>query len=120
MVAEIPNTNKILKRFEPMTLPRAISTWPFFAAITEVTSSGSDVPTATIVSPTIFSAKFASMPIAVAPITARFLAPTTTSSPPKAIPSAPKTKNSIAFHTGISFISSSSSSLGCFLLSKIR
>ncbi len=52
IVLEIPNTNKILKILEPITFPSAISFCPFFAATILVTSSGKEVPTATIVSPT--------------------------------------------------------------------
>ena len=47
----IPRTKKILKIFEPTTLPIAISTFLFFAATAEVASSGRDVPIATMVSP---------------------------------------------------------------------
>ena len=46
-----PTTNKILKIFDPMMFPIAISALPFLAAVTEVTSSGKDVPKATMVSP---------------------------------------------------------------------
>lgn len=38
--------------FEPTTLPTATSGWPRRAAMTDVMSSGTDVPTATIVKPT--------------------------------------------------------------------
>ena len=43
------STIPILKILLPTTLPIAISCSPFLAAITDVTSSGSDVPKATIV-----------------------------------------------------------------------
>lgn len=46
-----PTTNRILKILDPMMFPIAMSALPFFAAVTEVTSSGKDVPKATIVSP---------------------------------------------------------------------
>lgn len=46
-----PSTNKMLNMFEPITLPIAISLSPFLAATIEVTSSGRDVPIATIVRP---------------------------------------------------------------------
>ena len=42
-----PTTNKILKIFDPMMFPIAISALPFLAAVTEVTSSGNEVPKAT-------------------------------------------------------------------------
>ena len=47
----MPRIKKILKRLEPMTFPIAISFSFFFAATMEVTSSGSEVPIATTVSP---------------------------------------------------------------------
>ena len=42
---------RILKILLPTILPIAIPALPRFAAVTEVTSSGSDVPKATIVKP---------------------------------------------------------------------
>ena len=42
----------MLNKFEPITLPIAISVSPFFIATIDVTNSGREVPTATIVSPT--------------------------------------------------------------------
>ena len=41
---------EILNMFEPTTLPRAMPLSPLLAATIDVTSSGNDVPTATIVS----------------------------------------------------------------------
>ena len=41
----------MLKMFDPTTLPTAISVWRRKAAMTLVASSGSEVPTATMVSP---------------------------------------------------------------------
>ena len=55
IVADIPNMNSILKRLEPMALPSASPLSPFRVAVIEVTSSGSDVPIAIIVSPIKFS-----------------------------------------------------------------
>ena len=49
---EIPNTKKILKILDPITFPNAISLSPLRAATIEVTNSGNEVPTATIVKPT--------------------------------------------------------------------
>ena len=46
-----PTTNKILKILDPMMFPIAISALPFLAAVTEVTSSGNEVPKAAIVRP---------------------------------------------------------------------
>ena len=48
----IPRTIKILNIFDPTAFPTAISTSFLRAATTDVTSSGSDVPIETIVSPT--------------------------------------------------------------------
>ena len=47
----VPSINRILKILLPIMLPIAMSQLPFLAAITEVTSSGREVPNATIVSP---------------------------------------------------------------------
>ena len=49
--AEPPMTARMLKRFEPMTLPTATSACRRIAAITVVASSGSEVPMATMVRP---------------------------------------------------------------------
>ena len=51
IVEEKPIISNILKIFDPRTLPRAISFSPFKAATIEVTSSGREVPMATIVRP---------------------------------------------------------------------
>ncbi len=50
-----PTTARVLNKFEPRTLPRAISASPFLAAITEDANSGRDVPTATTVNPIMIS-----------------------------------------------------------------
>ncbi len=47
----VPITKRILKILLHTILPIAIPALPRFAAVTEVTSSGSDVPKATIVKP---------------------------------------------------------------------
>ena len=49
--AQIPRITKTLKMFEPTTLPIATSLLPAAAESTETTSSGIEVPTATIVRP---------------------------------------------------------------------
>ena len=49
--AEVPNTNSRLKIQLPTTLPTARSALPRSAAVTEVTSSGREVPSATMVRP---------------------------------------------------------------------
>ena len=46
--ALIPRIRKILKTFDPSTLPIAISDFPLYAAIADTTSSGREVPIATI------------------------------------------------------------------------
>gem|GEM_PF-4509461 len=51
----IPNTNKTLKILDHTILPIAISDFPLSPATMDVTSSGSDVPIATTVSPIILS-----------------------------------------------------------------
>lgn len=50
-----PNTKNTLNRLLPMTLPMAIPGFFFKAAVTEVASSGKEVPPATSVSPMIES-----------------------------------------------------------------
>ena len=47
-----PNTKSRLKIFEPTTLPMINSFSSFLKAVSDVTSSGKDVPIATIVNPT--------------------------------------------------------------------
>ena len=49
--AAVPITKRILKILLPTILPIAIPALPRFAAVTDVTSSGSEVPKATIVKP---------------------------------------------------------------------
>ncbi len=100
MVAETPNINNILKRFEPMAFPTARSFSPFLAATTEVTSSGRLVPHATIVRPI----KVGLMPIYAA-IT---LAPFTTKSPPNLMQTIPIIMKITAFHHFIGALFSSS------------
>lgn len=51
ITAAMPSTKRILKTFEPITFPRAISISFFLAATIDVTSSGRLVPRATIVMP---------------------------------------------------------------------
>ena len=51
ILADIPKINIILNIFEPTTFPIAIPFSPFPVATKLVTSSGREVPTATIVSP---------------------------------------------------------------------
>ena len=84
-----PTTNNILNMLDPITFP--IANWfsPFLRAVSEVTSSGSEVPIATIVKPTNFSL----IPNAIAIAEALF----TTKSPPKTIPAIPIRMKTILF-----------------------
>ena len=68
-----PTTNRILKIFEPMMFPIAISALPFLAAVTEVTSSGKDVPKATMVKPINLWLTPSEMAMFVAASTAKLL-----------------------------------------------
>ena len=81
MADAIPSTMSMLKMHEPTAFPSAISTSFFLAATIDVTSSGSDVPIDTMVSPT--SVRLIPRSIAMR------LALSTTTSPPTAIPTAP-------------------------------
>ena len=71
---DTPRITKIFIIHDPTTLPRAISLFPFRAAIMEVASSGALVPTAIIVKPISVSES----PKLVATVTA----PSTRSLPP--------------------------------------
>ena len=51
IIALIPKTHSKLNILDPMTFAIAISVFFLYAAIAEVTSSGNEVPIATIVSP---------------------------------------------------------------------
>lgn len=51
MMLLIESTNRMLKIFDPMTLPMAISLFFFKAATIDVNNSGSEVPAATMVNP---------------------------------------------------------------------
>ena len=96
MVEAKPSINKILKMFEPIIFPMAISVSPFFVATTEVTNSGREVPTATIVKPIKFSL--------IPRVVAIFVAESTTISPPHIIPIIPTVLSKIVLKIGISFI----------------
>ena len=87
--------NNVLKIFEPITFPSAISFSPRFAAIQLVKSSGSDVPTATTVSPTKTVAFDLSAPAVVASLIARYSALFEIITPPSTIPTSPTIRNII-------------------------
>jgi len=55
MTELMPNIKKILKIFEPITFPIAISLFFLKAATSDVTSSGREVPIETMVRPISFS-----------------------------------------------------------------
>ena len=63
IAADIPRIKRILKIFDPIALPSARPLSPFLVATMDVTSSGSDVPIAMIVSPIKFwlTPKFAAI-----------------------------------------------------------
>ncbi len=79
--ALVPSTNNMLKILLPTILPIAISALPFFAAVTDVTSSGREVPNATMVRPINFSLRPITSARAVALSTVMLL-PQTTTTPP--------------------------------------
>ena len=81
IIEQNPKIKTILNKDEPIALPTAISASPFLAATTEVTSSGNEVPTATIVKPTNKSL--------IPNLVAIKDALSTTKSPPKIIPANP-------------------------------
>ncbi len=90
-------TMQILKMLLPTMFPTKRSLSPFLAAVTVVTNSGREVPSATIVKETMRS----EMPMAVAIVEAEL----TTSSLPKTIPTRPirtKRKDFPSFHFGFS------------------
>lgn len=55
IVEDVPRMRRMLKIFDPITFPIAISVSFFIAAAILVTNSGKEVPIATIVRPTKFS-----------------------------------------------------------------
>ena len=82
-----PNINNILNILLPIIFPIAILSSPFFVAIADVTNSGNEVPTATIVNPTKFSL--------IPNLIAMALAELTTKSPPQTIAISPNIPNTI-------------------------
>ena len=90
-----PVMNSILNILDPITFPIAKSVSPFLVAITLVTSSGSDVPIAIIVSAITFSPTPSAL--------ARPDAPLTTNCPPPTIPAIPTKSSNISFQFIFSF-----------------
>ena len=89
IAADIPRIKRILKIFDPIALPSARPLSPFLVATMDVTSSGSDVPIAMIVSQIKFwlTPKFAAITQALS----------TTRSPPKITATRPPAINTILF-----------------------
>ena len=107
-----PSTQRILKMLLPTTLPTAISRSPRMVATIDVTTSGNEVPAATIVRPITASLT----PQAVASATAL----STNNRAPKPNSARPPTTNSTFCHIGCGSFnnastSSSPSSAPCFL-----
>lgn len=74
IIAPTPNISNKLNIHEPTRLPTAKSSSPFILATIDVTSSGNDVPKASIVNPIIFSL--------ILKVFAIFIEFSTTKSPP--------------------------------------
>ena len=82
ITADIPRIKRILNIFEPIAFPRASALSPFRVATMEVTSSGSDVPIATIVRPIKFWLTPKDTAICLALFTTRLPPRMTAASPP--------------------------------------
>ena len=87
MTDDTPRMKKTLKMFEPIIFPTAISFSFFIDALIDVTISGSDVPTATMVKPIKSSERpnFSAIPTAASTVT---LPPKITPAKPSIIPNA--------------------------------
>ncbi len=94
IVAEAPRTRKILNMLLPMTFPIAKPGLPLIADITEVASSGREVPAATIVKPITASLTPRADAMPDAPSTNQF--------PPNIRPPRPRAIHSTDFAIGIS------------------
>ncbi len=92
IIALSPRTQSKLKILEPITLATAMSVFFFIAATAEVTSSGKEVPMATIVSPIKFWLRPNCSAIAIAPSTTHF--------PPKKRATIPKEINKMDLPIG--------------------
>ena len=109
---ENPKINIMLKIFDPTTFPKAISFSFLIEATILVTSSGRDVPTATIVKPTKDSL--------ICNLIAIFEALSTTKSPPKIIAARPMMAKIILLIIGVFFSYFSSSTGGFFFARYIK
>ena len=67
IIEDIPSIAKMLNIFEPITFPKAISEEPDSTAEIETTSSGAEVPKATIVNPITIGETFNLLAIELAP-----------------------------------------------------
>ena len=86
--AVTPRIPRMLKMLEPTMLPSATSPRPRAAAATDAVSSGSDVPTATIVRPIRLSETCQTCASAIAAVTSQS-APITTSARPASVSGRP-------------------------------
>lgn len=93
IVALTPSIKRMLKIFDPIIFPSAMSVFFLYAAIAEVASSGSEVPTAIIVSPMILSL--------IPRLFAIHTAPLTIHSPQRMSPVNPRMIQTIPFQSGI-------------------
>lgn len=109
MLALTPRIKRILKILDPMIFPRAMSVFFLYAAIAEVASSGSEVPTAIIVSPMILSL--------IPRVFAIHTAPLIIHSPQRTSPANPRIIQVIPFQRGMGTeVSCVSSSGACLML----
>jgi len=91
-VAVVPRIRNMLKMFDPTMFPTAISGSFLRAAATEVASSGSDVPAATMVSPM--------KPSLIPRVRAMLEAELTKKSPPTIRPASPPMMMMMSSHSG--------------------
>ena len=112
MVMAAPDTSTMLKRFAPMMLPSERALCPLMRAVMAVTSSGREVPRATMVRPMTEDGTPSASAIRVPLFTSRFA--------PKAISTAPTTSRAISCQTGFSFsseeLSEASAASGFFFI----
>ena len=107
-VIDMPLTSTRLKTFAPTTLPSDRSLWPLTSEVTAVTSSGSEVPSATNVRAMTLSGTPRACAIRVPLSTSRFA--------PTAISTAPSTSRISVLARGISSSDASCSPAGVFFI----
>lgn len=108
MILLTPRIKRILKIFDQIIFPRARSVFFLYAAMIEVTSSGSEVPIAIIVSPITLSESPKYLAMSVAPLTIR--------SPPRISPQSQRAIRRHDFQGGKILISPFSCSRASHLL----